>query len=526
MTYLNRARARVRTRAITAAALAAAACAVAAAAAPDPADAGTLKRPFPGSDTIIYEAKSGETNRVSIDQLEGTDTLRILDSGKAEKKCSGSLFDSCDGPEEIPMAVTLSADTGCVRITNVSAQCSATRVTVQLGDKNDEFLTDTPRPVSLFGGAGDDRYNYVDNPGASRVTFQGDSGVDTANYAAAGGGVDVNVKALEDPDGRADDQDHILNGVERLIGSRFDDVLRPDNVSGGILLGGQGNDQLIGQGGVDFFEMGIAADGGDTITAGPEDTVSYARRTKPVNVVVGRFDRTDGESLEGDTIVSAGRVEGGRAGDSIDMPDDSTQRIEIFGGEGNDFLSGGGGNDQINGGPGIDHMSGRDGNDSLQARDGEKDSVFCGGSVSDFTTADAPEKIITGCKQLITSVGGNIGVLKAGPTTQFVAAGADANVRVAWRHPKSWRALRAIEVRLRDDGQIVARKRIVVSGEAGDRAARSGKVIRRGRGASARAALRVPAKTDAGRLSVDVVATDVRGKRQDERDAAFVHVAR
>ena len=111
----------------------------------------------------------------------------------------------------------------------------------------------------LMGGPGDDRFN-------------GGAGLDTVSYANASAGVhaDLETSTPQNTLGAGTD---FLVGIEKLIGSNFDDVLTAatggSTLNGGlgddILGGGAGADSLNGGGGADTL---IGSDGKDLLTGG------------------------------------------------------------------------------------------------------------------------------------------------------------------------------------------------------------------------------------------------------------------
>jgi Ca2+-binding RTX toxin-like protein len=131
--------------------------------------------------------------------------------------------------------------------------------------------------------------------------------------------------------------------------------------------------------------------------------------------------------------------------------------IEAFGG--NDTASGGRGNDTLSAGAGNNSMSGGLGNDVVFARnagiDGNSgiDTVECGedtdGSDIDRVERDTVENRVIGCER------GNVGTLRLTPKRVRVEAGEPARLRLSWRHPRAWKQLRTIELRLTRDGRPV-----------------------------------------------------------------------
>jgi hypothetical protein len=159
----------------------------------------------------------------------------------------------------------------CMPLDPYTVKCSAVkRVELDLGIGFDIATVDTPHPVSIDGGPGNDRYNARATGAASRVSYAGGIGLDTASYGNATEGVHVAVD-LEAGDGRPGDDDRIFRDVENVVGSQFDDVL----------IGSYRTAQLSGLDGSDQITGGIAEEllsggwGSDNIDArdGAPDTV-------------------------------------------------------------------------------------------------------------------------------------------------------------------------------------------------------------------------------------------------------------
>ncbi len=95
---------------------------------------------------------------------------------------------------------------------------------------------------TLRGGAGDDLLD-----GGVLADFQSQAGfadTDTADYSAAGSAVSVNLATgtAADGDGGTD----TLTGIERVVGSAFDDVLTGSGAFSERYVGGAGNDTIDG----------------------------------------------------------------------------------------------------------------------------------------------------------------------------------------------------------------------------------------------------------------------------------------
>ncbi|WP_374374087.1 hypothetical protein [Tabrizicola sp.] len=181
---------------------------------------------------------------------------------------------------------------------------------------------------SLLGGAGDDTLSG----GAGADRLEGGAGFDLASYAESRAlRVDLAQPGLSTGEALGDQ----FVGIEGLLGGTGNDTLLGDGQAN-LLIGGGGSDQLDGRAGNDTLAGGLGA---DTLVGG-----------------------------EGDDL-----LDGGSGNDRLD------------GGAGDDVLTGGDGNDRLDGGAGNDVLTGGLGADSF---------VFSGGAdlVTDFR--DRQDKIV------------------------------------------------------------------------------------------------------------------------------------
>lgn len=164
---------------------------------------------------------------------------------------------------------------------------------------------------TINGNGGDD----IIDGGAGNDLINGGEGVDSASFASALSGVNVNL-GTRSASGSGSGVDQLLS-IENLLGSPFDDIMvadRLDNIVDGgagndlllgaqgddTLIGGYGNDVLQGGGGADIFLFDKVSDGavdvvtdlypsaGDRIQFGPgiaviEAKVSFASTSTSVN---------------------------------------------------------------------------------------------------------------------------------------------------------------------------------------------------------------------------------------------------
>lgn len=146
-----------------------------------------------------------------------------------------------------------------------------------VGSRQSDTLIDNRRGNTIHGGRG---YDSIEDgrgrdrlfgeqgkdwiePGPGRDLADGGTGADYLSYQHAPAAVVVDLRAETATGG--DGHDTII-GFEKVVGSRFDDVLR-GNAKLNVLSGGDGNDWLSGRGGDYDFLFGN--DGFDWADGGP-----------------------------------------------------------------------------------------------------------------------------------------------------------------------------------------------------------------------------------------------------------------
>lgn len=308
--------------------------------------------------TLSFSAATGETNRVSV-STDGNQ-FYVTDNG-----------------------TPLSAGPGCTANDANSATCTGvvTQVQISLGDGNDRAdLSGVPLcapnnpgcdepEATIRGGDGDDVLtggggdDLMEGEGGSDSLLMspnddrmfGGTGIDVADYSAAGEPVVVTLNNSTADDGR--------NGIE------FDDT-RTEVVIGGSaddrLTGGSEGNGLQGGRGDDTLDGGA---GPDDLTGGEGfDTADYSARSSGVAADL-EGDADDGESGEADLVRAD--VESLRGGAGNDALTGAAGADTIYGGYGRDSIEGGPGDDLLFGEEDNDALRGGDGEDSLQAGRGE-----------------------------------------------------------------------------------------------------------------------------------------------------------
>ena len=274
-------------------------------------------------------------------------------------------------------------------------------------NRNDhDFLSGGGANDELFGESGDD--TLEGGPGAD--TLNGGAGSDTITYARSTEAVTVNLGKATATGGEAEGD--VIENIENIIGSSWDDWLRGDT-NDNVLTGGAGDDTLIGGGGGDDALNGGAGDdelnggegndtlnggaGADMLNGGPGmDIISYDGSDSAVDIRL-RTGHASGGHAEGDVFAAVESVTGSDhndrlAGDNRPAGEDTGGDNTLSGGGGDDEIYGGSGDDTLNGGAGDDTLYGGAGGDTLDG--GAGDDALVGGPGGDsFTGGDGDDTV-------------------------------------------------------------------------------------------------------------------------------------
>ncbi len=453
---------------------------------------------------IIVEDKGGfmvstQHNRLIAEALPGGE-LRLVD--------------------QVPL---VSKTPTCLNVTSTEVRCirpstsPISKLVFRAGDGNDQLRPAGSLPIEYDAGKGDDLYVGARTAAPTRVDFQGDiDGGDLAHYTNAQTGVNVSKDDVAN-DGRPGDRDNIHSDIDVVTGTHFAD--RFSGMTSGLgfeefrPLGG--DDVIIGGDGAQTtVDMGSAQDGADRVVAGLSTVVSYAKRANPVRVGVDLEGANDGETGERDELVGVHVVVGG-AGDDTLFAASRPDGIILDGGSGNDTITGTTQADRLTGGLGRDLLIGRGGSDTLIADEGDIDRVLCGDGFADVAFTDTAEEEISGCETRKS-----VGTLRLTPKVVRAEPGETARLKLSWRHPKAWKQLRTIELRLTQTGAPVGEvtirprsERIAARGAVRlDRAA--SRLTSKAKTVRARLAIRLDEGLGGETLKLEVEATDMRGARQ------------
>jgi Ca2+-binding RTX toxin-like protein len=269
-----------------------------------------------------------------------------------------------------------------------------------MGEGGNDRLYGGPSFTDIHGGPGSDElYGRGGNDGllgddgvvgAGADKMYGGSGSDDVEYSGYTTGVHISLDGVIGDDGMPGEGDTIGSDVERVYGSRSDDVIIGNSADNNI-QGCGGADQIYGLGGNDYIDDGDGSSCGaygplvaDTIDGGTGvDTATFDRHTAGVVIDLDDSYGDDGTPGEGDSVIGIENVEGSGYNDVITG---NAAANVIDGNYGNDWIVGLGGSDSLYGGEGADHLYGGDGADVLD-----------GGAGVDTCDLGADGLIATGC---------------------------------------------------------------------------------------------------------------------------------
>ena len=292
-----------------------------------------------GEDTVVASATFILTAGARVEKM-------LAQSGSMALDLTGNEFDNyIQGNFG---ANVLSGGGGSDHLVSVSGDIldGGEGADLMVGDNNgpDTFLVDNAGDVVQGAGVGDLII-------ASANYTIGDGVTDGAILQAAAGTAPIALTGnFRDNDIRGNDGDNVLfgggSGQDTLSGFGGNDTLIALDVSGNILIGGQGNDTYrVGPAGHTIIE--VAGEGYDTVIVNATYTLA-AGVSVELLTTLGVGDTT-AMDLTGNEL--ANQIWGNAVGNAL------------TGGGGNDALLGFGGNDLIDGGAGQDALLGGTGDD-------------------------------------------------------------------------------------------------------------------------------------------------------------------
>ena len=435
--------------------------------------------------------------------------------------------------------VPITVGDGCVIDNTGAALCvpGSAQARYSLGNGSDEMLYLAPHAARVDMGTEDDTFFGVrrdDSIGTNGLVAQnvdviGGTGSDLISYQnSSATRLSLDNQFNDGPRGK----ENIRSDFERIVGSKGNDTLvgSDDPNKAESFAGGLGNDTMQGLGGTDLFNEGPAANGADNIQGQAGiDLVNYSERTTGVTVDMASLARNSGAPGEGDFIdpntndalgtIAADTMTGG-SGANVFHAGGGADTLQ--GNGGSDTLRGDNGCDHLVGGPEADSLFGGNDNDTLDAGDNVADTTMdCEGGTDDRLIADLNDRNASNCETV-----DNVGVLKLAPTAITAEAGKAAKLRMTWSHPKSWKQLRKVELRIEDAGKVIVRPRAERIEDNGSvKVMRASRLTSKGKKVTAHLALKLDKSLAGETLSVDVEATDVKGRRQLQQDAGTIRVS-
>jgi Ca2+-binding RTX toxin-like protein len=337
---------------------------------------------------VVLGSSGSVPARLVLAGTPGADHIRVYASGPGIADLNGDgkadVLRAAGSP--LPSTIVIRAGTGD---DTVDAR-GTTAPLVLDGGPGDDVLAGGSGDDRLIGGPGNDVLDgTIASPIACTVSFgpSGDvvvtgTGGDTADFSTSTGPVTIDLDPGENHPAIATGPDgtDVLQNVEHVIGSPFDDTISGDDADN-ALQGGGGDDVIAGDAG-DDCELG--GDGNDTLDenegtslpqggngtdngsdwlfggAGADDTADYSSRSTRLVVALEPIGGTvlDGADVNGD----------GDASDPGDENDHVFLDVEnAVGGGGNDLLTanfiGNRTDNELTGGTGNDHEIGGAGND-------------------------------------------------------------------------------------------------------------------------------------------------------------------
>lgn len=270
-----------------------------------------------GNDIIFGDAGN--------DQIRGGDGTDTLNGGAGNDLIIGGAGTDTLTYSDATAAVTASLALATAQATGGSGSDIIIGIENLTGSAFADTLTGDAAANVLDGGNGNDTIQG----GAGNDTLTGNGGTDTVTYAAAAGGVTVNL-ATATAQNTVNAGTDTLATFENLTGSAFGDTLT-GSTAANVINGGAGNDIIEG------------GAGNDTLTGGANtDLLSYLNSSAAVTVNLATATAQNTVGAGTDTISGFENLTGSAFNDTL-TGDGNANTIQ--GGAGNDTLNGAGGTD-------------------------------------------------------------------------------------------------------------------------------------------------------------------------------------
>lgn len=266
----------------------------------------------------------------ALDGGEGSDSVwggagdDLLDGGPGDDTLFGGegvdtvTYARADGPVEVDLSAPED------QLTRGAGIDTLVSIENLIGSGNDDLLAGSSADNRIEGGGGDDTIHAGAGQdalagGLGDDLLDGGDGYDTADYAAAAGGVrlDLSIAGQQATLGAGLDT---LVSIENLTGSNFADQLTGTQ-GANTIVGGDGDDVIRGGGGADTL---LGGNGADLFVFAPDDALASGRAFMwdfgaGDRIDISAFDaRPD---LAGDQAFAFSTT-GGHAGDLVIVHDD------------------------------------------------------------------------------------------------------------------------------------------------------------------------------------------------------------
>ncbi|NKE47732.1 DUF4347 domain-containing protein [Roseomonas frigidaquae] len=327
--------------------------------------------------SIYFDALTGNDGDNLLQGLAGNDLLvggagdDTIEGGAGSDVLSGDAGVDTASYASSDAAVTINLATSSARGGHAQGDSLGSIENVT-GSAHDDSLTGDTGANLLMGGAGND--TLVGGAGAD--TLDGGEGYDTADYATSTDGVKIDM--LDASQSTGDAAEDVFVSIENLLGGSGNDTLLGDGQAN-RLDGGDGDDFISGRGTDDV--MGAAGD--QLIGGAGNDTVSYEWDSVGVFVHLGMnlASHDDGD----DTLSGFENAIGGSGNDDIHG---SAEANMLGGGDGSDTLQGNDGADTLDGGAGNNSLDGGEGNDVVDYGAASASSVVFNTNLGEVTRYD------------------------------------------------------------------------------------------------------------------------------------------
>lgn len=366
---------------------------------------------FGGNDSII-----GNAGNDSLFGSFGKDTLiGGLGADKIDGGSSVDLVSYVDRTKDLTIDLT-----GNLKSGEINENDSLTNCEKAIGGTGDDHFYGTDAD-NLFSGFGGNDWFY-DSKGND--IYIGGSGKDTVSYLKRNvAGVNVSLDSISN-DGPAGETDNVSSDVERVEGSKGNDLLM-GNSKDNVLLGRQGNDTLQGLGGDDQLDDADNSDGADVYEGGSgTDTIgAYVSTESDVTINAADNLPNDGPAGENDNVHSDIEIlQGGLGNDTMTSGLSGTW---FYGNKGDDLFVGSVSDDRFFGGDGIDTVDYSTRSENLVLSiDADTDSGATGEQDRIDTTI---ERLISGSGNDTISGSDNADYIEAGAGNDIINGNAGAD---------------------------------------------------------------------------------------------------